>query len=284
MDNITIIENEDIFKDTEYIENGTALPYPGYLLTVGSRGSNISIMQSYLNAIKNNMFPAMGRLNVDGIFGTATKNTVIQYQGFSGLKQDGIIGSDTWNSIVEDYNALPGIPDDTYPGAVLHSGSVGSAVGNMQTKLNSLSNIYTAINHQVTDEIYGRNMTDAVRRFQYQFGITADGLIGKSTWDKIIEVYNNMINNNHSNVNVIYPGYILSDGSAGDHVRYVQSYLNHLNKNYGYTWPLLNIDGIYGRQTKQLVTNFQNKHNLKADGIVGKDTWAKLISEFNNTF
>ncbi len=287
MNNITIegaiIKNEDVFKDDMYVDSHIAPPYPGYILTVGSAGGNVSIMQSYLNAIRNGMFPGMTRLAVDGIFGNSTKSTVMQYQGFSGLKQDGIIGPDTWNSVVEDYNTLPGIPDDSYPGRVLRSGSVGVDVGNMQMKLNGLSNTYTAINSQIVDEIYGRNMTDAVRRFQHQFGLKADGVIGRDTWDKIIEVYNNMLNNNHSRVSVNYPGYILTNGSAGDHVRYVQSYMNRLNKYHGYNRPVLSVDGIFGSRTKQVVAGFQNKHGLKADGIVGKNTWDKMINEFNNT-
>ena len=75
--------NENITEDIM----ATLPVYPGTPLRVGSSGSNVSLMQSYLNAIKNGMFPSLTRLTVDGKFGQRTKNTVIQYQGLSGSAQ-----------------------------------------------------------------------------------------------------------------------------------------------------------------------------------------------------
>lgn len=39
----------------------------------------------------------------------------------------------------------------------------------------------------------------------------------------------------------------------------------------------LKTDGIFGINTEKAVQKFQNKRNLKADGIVGKKTWSYLI-------
>ena len=36
------------------------------------------------------------------------------------------------------------------------------------------------------------------------------------------------------------------------------------------------IDGKIGQQTKAAIRDFQNNHDLKADGIVGRATWAAL--------
>jgi len=45
-------------------------------------------------------------------------------------------------------------------------------------------------------------------------------------------------------------------------------------KNAGYySGP---IDGKIGKKTKQGILDFQKAHGLKADGIVGKNTWAEL--------
>ena len=257
--------------------------YPGTPLRVGSAGSNVSIMQSYLNAIKTGMFPSMTRINVDGVYGQRTKNTVIQYQGLSGLAQDGVIGKNTWNAIVSDYESLPTTPTDRYPGNPLRPGSSGVAVTNMQVRLNQLSPVYTAINYQTVDGRYGTAMTNAVRRFQAQFGLTADGIIGPLTWNKIVSVHIGIMNNTNTNVSSAYPGTVLNTGSRGDSVRFVQSYLNRVGRQNNYGWPKLAVDGIYGRMTRQIVTAFQNKHSLKADGIVGRNTWAMLIKHFNDT-
>ena len=37
--------------------------------------------------------------NIDGIFGTKTKNAVIRFQRANKLSQDGIVGCKTWKSI-----------------------------------------------------------------------------------------------------------------------------------------------------------------------------------------
>lgn len=36
------------------------------------------------------------------------------------------------------------------------------------------------------------------------------------------------------------------------------------------------VDGRFGRKTKAAIKAFQRRSNLKADGIVGEKTWAKL--------
>ena len=277
--NVTENIEENIYENVM----ATIPVYPGYVLTIGSAGTNVSIMQSYLNAIKTGMFPALNRLVVDGVYGQRTKNTVMQYQGFSGLKQDGIIGKETWDSIVADYESLPIKPADDYPGYVLRPGASGNDVRIMQLKLNNVNPVYTAINYQSVDGKYGSNMANAVRRFQAQFGLVADGIIGQKTWDKIVTVSNGVSAQSNTNVSSSYPGYILNTGSQGDSVRFIQSYLNAVSKYTSAGWPTLAVDGIYGRMTKQVVKAFQTKFGLKADGIVGRDTWAVIVKQFNDS-
>lgn len=64
-------------------------------------------------------------------------------------------------------------------------------------------------------------------------------------------------------------------GSIGDYVLYWQKYLNA----NGYICGL--EDGIFGRNTESAVKNFQDDHNLKADGIIGPKTW-NAIYEITN--
>lgn len=60
----------------------------------------------------------------------------------------------------------------------------------------------------------------------------------------------------------------------GDGVREIQNGLNLC----GYD---VDIDGEFGPLTEEAVIDFQRDHDLKADGIVGPDTWAALIEEAN---
>jgi peptidoglycan hydrolase-like protein with peptidoglycan-binding domain len=58
--------------------------------------------------------------------------------------------------------------------------------------------------------------------------------------------------------------------SSGSEVKLVQTRLN--NKGYKLT-----VDGIFGKKTLEAVKSFQKKNGLKADGIVGPKTAAKLV-------
>lgn len=64
---------------------------------------------------------------------------------------------------------------------------------------------------------------------------------------------------------------LLSNGSVGDTVCWVQSCLNAL-QGAG-----LDVDGIYGAGTAAAVTEFQRTYGLAADGIVGSLTTAKML-------
>lgn len=159
--------------------------YPGTALRPGSSGSEVARMQTYLNGLRDAKYPTLNRLVVDGRYGSATASTVMQYQVINRLSMDGVIGHDTWNAIVSDYNATIGGSADTYPGIPLRPGDRSQDVRHMQGRLNEVARIYTGINTQTVDGAYGNNMTNAVRRFQRQFSLSADGILGKDTWNKI---------------------------------------------------------------------------------------------------
>lgn len=57
-------------------------------------------------------------------------------------------------------------------------------------------------------------------------------------------------------------------------VKSIQTNLNKLG-----ALPVLNVDGSYGKLTKDAVTAFQKAHGLVADGWAGKLTQAKMAEE-----
>ncbi len=65
------------------------------LLSTGSRGSGVSWLQTALNKVNN------AGLDVDGQFGSGTKQAVINFQKANGLEADGIAGPATINKLVE---------------------------------------------------------------------------------------------------------------------------------------------------------------------------------------
>ena len=251
--------------------------YPGHVLQSGSSGSEVARVQKYLDALRVK-YPALASLTVDGRYGSGTASTVRQYQAIVGLSADGKVGRNTWNALVADYNATIGGSADTYPGLTLRPGARSEDVRHMQLRLNEIARTYTGINSQTVDGAYGANMSDAVRRFQRQFGLSADGILGSDTWNKIVSVHNAMQAGNPTHVTTQYPGVPLRVGSTGDYVRFVQSYLNGISGR-----PLLTVDGNYGQNTTRAVGLFQATAGLPVDGVVGSATWAALIPAFNAT-
>lgn len=67
----------------------------------------------------------------------------------------------------------------------------------------------------------------------------------------------------------------LSKGSKGDKVRVLQELL----LGRGYDLGTYGADGDFGATTHRRVVSFQTANGLTADGIVGKNTWRKLLRE-----
>ena len=71
----------------------------------------------------------------------------------------------------------------------------------------------------------------------------------------------------------------LRSGSTGEYVTEVQTKLLAARYDLGNS----GADGKFGAKTAAAVKAFQKDHGLKADGIVGKDTWAALDAIGNDT-
>ena len=91
--------NDMYINSTSYI-SGVPSSWPGYDLTIGSSGQKVLQMQQQLNRIAQN-YPAIPRITEDGIFGTATANTVRTFQRVFGLPPTGIVDYPTWYKISE---------------------------------------------------------------------------------------------------------------------------------------------------------------------------------------
>ena len=64
---------------------------------------------------------------------------------------------------------------------------------------------------------------------------------------------------------------MLQAGATGKITRILQQRLTNLGFN------TKGVDGIFGQNTKKAVMNFQKSRKLSVDGIVGKNTWSKLL-------
>lgn len=251
--------------------------YYGTVLKSGSSGPDVAQLQTWLNGVRSK-WGQLPLLTVDGKYGSGTTKAVNEFQTLTGLKVDGHAGSDTWNRLSSEYASLHGA-GEVFPGITTRQGSRGAVVKSMQQKLNLAARRYTAIQSLNADGIFGSSSASALRRFQEQFGLTGDSLMGRQTFDKLKSVAAAVAAGTPPHVTTPYPGRVLQTGSSGDSVRFVQSYLSALGGGI----PKVTVDGKYGTATRNAVSLFQAQHGLKADGKVGAATWSALIAAFNNT-
>lgn len=61
------------------------------------------------------------------------------------------------------------------------------------------------------------------------------------------------------------------NGSKGEQVKTIQRLLKALGQDCG------KVDGVFGSQTLKAVKAFQKAEHIDADGVVGRDTWTKLL-------
>ncbi|MBE6537768.1 MAG: spore cortex-lytic protein, partial [Ruminococcaceae bacterium] len=83
------------------------------------------------------------------------------------------------------------------------------------------------------------------------------------------------------NVTSSAPAVPLREGDTGRDVESVQIRLNRISANYPGIPKIPNIDGFFGPETTDAVTEFQRVFGLKDDGIIGKSTWYKIQYIYN---
>ena len=175
----------------------------------------------------------------------------------------------------------------SYPGTPLRVGSTGLDVQTIQTYLKRIRQNYPAI-PVITDGVgtFGDSTRAAVVKFQSIFGLTPDGIVGKSTWYKLSSLYTAVtrlaeLNSEGTNLGIgtVPPSSVLRQGARGQDVITLQ-YLLDVIAEYYPDIPAVAQDGIFGGGTRQAVIAFQRRMGLAADGIVGTATWNALYRTY----
>lgn len=199
-------------------------------LKTGSKGPYVLYLQHGLRIL------CINPNGLDGTFGNGTTTAVKKFQSNNGLTSDGIVGTATWEK--------------------------------MRTLIRPIQQ--ALVNHGYdtggVDGIAGEKTYNAVVKFQSDNGLTADGMVGSSTKQKLGVTSSGGGSGTTSS--------ILKIGSNGSLVRYLQRVLNIL----GYSNT---VDGVFGTGTANAVKAFQaDTKILSADGIVGAGTWSKIFEKY----
>ncbi|MDR1000707.1 MAG: peptidoglycan-binding protein [Clostridiales bacterium] len=252
--------------------------------------AQLQFLLNYIAQFYNNLPYAIE----DSRYTQTTLDAVISFQAAFGLPVTGIVNQVTWQKLYQVYWSIQGdlppyepeppieTPDEispAYPGYLLKQGSTGENVRLMQQYLNALRQIYPSISALSVDGQFGLGTKSAVIAFQQLFGLSADGIIGRDTWNKIVQEYNNLTVESPTPTPA-YPGYLISYGSQGQYVLMMQEYLNAIARVYS-SIPTVTADGKFGTATRNAVIAFQRLFGLTSDGIIGQDTWNRIVYEYN---
>jgi peptidoglycan hydrolase-like protein with peptidoglycan-binding domain len=151
---------------------------------------------------------------------------------------------------------------------VLKKGSKGAAVKELQTLLYrygaySLSGQFGE-ESKFTDGDFGTGTETAVKAFQNQVFLLADGIVGDKTWRAL-----------YKGAPVDMP--VIKRGSKGELVKKAQQRLVFAGVYTG------KVDGDFGAATETAVKALQTRSGLTADGQVGDRTWFELSKCSENT-
>jgi peptidoglycan hydrolase-like protein with peptidoglycan-binding domain len=138
----------------------------GPTLHSGSTGSDVRRLQRILVMVK-----LLDPAGIDGVFGPHTEAAVKSFQESAGLASDGIAGPLTWAALPAD----PNTPQ-------LAIGDTGSVVSALQQALRDFHGPGTPTDPGAIDGIFGPHTKNAVRAYQSDRGVAADGVVGDQTW------------------------------------------------------------------------------------------------------
>ena len=176
----------------------------------------------------------------------------------------------------------------SYPGTPLRRGSSGPNVVVIQVELNRISQAYPAIPKiDNVDGIFGSRTEASVRAFQEIFDLTVDGIVGKATWYALVRLYTAVTRLSELRsqgqrfyaISWEYPN-ALRQGDRGDKVRHLQYMLSILSA-YIAQIPSINVDGVFGPNTRNAVLAAQRYFGLPETGVVDQVTWDEIYDQFS---
>ncbi len=254
----------------------TATPTTEPALKKGATGSRVTALQEQLKQL------GYYTGKVDGSYGDGTVKAVKAFQSRNGLTADGVAGAATLR-LLESGSAKKAAtptpkPTPTPTSSALRLGSTGSKVKSMQQKLKNLG-YYTGS----VDGTFGEGTQKAVKAFQKANGLTADGVAGTATLNKLnsSSAKSAVSESSKATARPAMRTYVpstlstyryLQQGSRGSDVTKLQQRLKDLGYFSG------SVNGSFGADTETAVRAFQKRNGLWEDGVAGEDTQRMLYS------
>ena len=162
-------------------------------------GSTPANLQRYLRTVSliDSRIP---RVPLDGLFDTATRDAVGEYQRTRGLEETGIVDKNTWDTLFEEYLLITRSQDRSkspkffpetpeYYEAALGDEHIFITV--VQIILRELSTTYDGFPEITISGVFDAPTEQAVKVFQEASMLEPNGRIDLVTWNRMTEDFNN---------------------------------------------------------------------------------------------
>ena len=233
--------------------------------------------------------------DITGHYGKRTQSAVRKFQKRYRLEQTGVADEKTVALLYElsGMEAPAGstaLPQQSYGASTLREGSRSDAVRILQENL-ALLDYYEG---GVTGS-YGRLTKEAVRRFQRDNDLSADGVAGPRTFEKL----NALLADGGKETPVLAPPTNQTSGGTGAKTplenvpRLNTEWTLRRSSRSGYVTRLQkalialgyytgSADGYFGSGTEDAVKAYQQARGLQADGVAGRATLRRINSDMEN--
>ena len=165
-----------------------------------NREQAVTNLQRYLRRLS---FETSDRTRppVDGIFDTATRDSLKQFQRSMGLPATGVADKQTWDALFEEYQrvtrdereleALYLFPENPSDYAVT-LGDTLTLVRIIQLLLLELRAAYDVFEDITESGTYDAKTQNAIAKFQLINGIPPTGNVDLRTWNRLVREYSNL--------------------------------------------------------------------------------------------
>ncbi|MBP3501145.1 MAG: peptidoglycan-binding protein [Oscillospiraceae bacterium] len=283
-DDINLVFNAPVERNTP--------SYPGVPLQRGEVGEDVRTLQRQLNRIGKN-YPAIPVIpQISGVYDIQTENAVREFQRVFNLVDDGIVGKSTWYKIKQIWAGVKQLSEVTSEGLtiseaerryprVLRLGDTGTGVRTVQYYLAFLGFFLPELPPISITGTFDEATRDAVFAFQNQYGLEVDGIVGRNTWNKLRDVYNQALNDLPEDYQQfardIYPGRFLVLGDTGENVTNMQTLLQNIAQSDP-DIPSLTVTGTYDEATERTVRALQRQLGIDETGAIGPILWREIVT------